>query len=82
MFLVLHDIYWLYCPSPCFTYCFPSTWDDSTISRNTETQNSFCFQFSEVFFVVCQFLDKGKKNEKAVIFVVMFSSKRLIFLFF
>ena len=55
MFLVLHDIHWLYCLPPCYTYWFPLTWDDSTISRNTETRNSFCFQFAEVFVVVCQF---------------------------
>ena len=51
------DIYCSYCPSPCFTNWFPLTWDDSTISRSTETQNYFCVQFAEVFSVVCQFLD-------------------------
>ena len=56
MFLVSHDIYCSYCPSPCFINWFPLTWDDSIISRNTETRNSFCLQFAEVFFMVCQFL--------------------------
>ena len=74
MFLVSHDIYCSYCPSPCFPNWFPLTWDDSTISRNVETRNYFCVQFAEVFSVVCQFLDKN--NVKLGFFAVMFSSKK------
>ena len=70
MFLVSHDIYCSYCPSPCFINWFPLTWDDSIISRNTETRNSFCLQFAEVFFMVCQFCDK--KNVKAGFSAVVF----------
>lgn len=36
------------------------SFDDSKVSRNTETRNSFCFQFAKVSFVVCQFWDKNK----------------------
>ena len=64
MFLVLHDIHWLYCPPPCYTYWFPLTLDDSTISRNTETRNSF-------FFPICRGICRGlpvlrQKNCKSV----------------
>ena len=80
MFLVSHDIYCSYCPSPCFPNWFPLTWDDSTISRNVETRNYFFAQFAEVFSVVCQFLDKN--NVKLGFFALMFSSKKINILLF
>ena len=62
MFLVSHDIYCSFCPSPCFTNWFPLTWGDSTISGNTETRNSFFFQFAGVFFCGLSVLRPKKKK--------------------
>ena len=78
MFLVSHDLFCSFFPSPCFPNWFPFTWDDSTISRNTETRNFFLFPICLGIF--CQFLDKN--NVKVVFFVVMFSSKILKFFSF
>ena len=82
MFLVSHDIYCSFCPSPCFTNWFPLTWGDSTIIGNTETRNSFFFPICRGIFLWFVSFETKKKIVKAVFFVAMFSSKRLIFLLF